>query len=796
MIAMPPVPNELHALLAKTQPKESLVTHTWHVLSRLADQLRLRPHLAAQAGNARLWHQAYWGTFLHDFGKAADGFQKVMRREQRRFGHRHEVLSLAFVDWLFPTGSTDRPPVIALVACHHRDAEAICKQYGKNALDEDETEDEATMLVQQMSASNAQLLYRWLADYGMAWAEALGFAPHIQPIKLPDQAAALAMLRPKAIHDAIQTLRQYTSSLQFGANGQQAAYGTLLRGLIMIADHSGSAHSDPFPSLQPSAAPVTPRQLYDHQVAAQNSAQGSALLVSSTGSGKTEAALLWLLRQAQLDGALPPRLFYSLPYQASMNAMKLRLASTFPETCIGLQHSRALQALYHQALRYEDDPDTAARFAEQQRQLAELHYFPINVNSPYQLLKAAYKLKGYEALLTDLHGAYFVLDEVHAYEPKRLALIVMLIRFLHTHFAAKFFIMSATMPHPVRAALQDALPNLQHLTASENTFEHFQRHRVHLLADDLLSPDNQARILTDFRDGKSVLVCCNTVRRAIEAYETLAAHVDLRDLLLVHGRFTSTDRLRKENEIMARTAVGVAANDQARKPIVIATQVIEVSLNIDLDTLYTEAAPLEALLQRFGRVNRARGKAAPLADVYVLRDQPENVKYIYDPLLIAAALHCLEGVNGQPIHEQQVNTWLDAIYTGEILAAWQHEYVTYAQQFERDVLARLSPFDGSDLEELFYQMFDSVDVLPACFLAEHDRLLAEGKFLEASALMVSISYGQLNRLKRHKKAWYELAAQCKHRLFFYVVDAPYTPEQGLDLTTPFIHSESESYEAD
>jgi CRISPR-associated endonuclease/helicase Cas3 len=793
MIPMPSLADELHGLLAKTKPKESLVTHTWHVLSRLADQLRLRPHLAAQTGNPRLWHQAYWGTFLHDFGKAAEGFQKVMRREQHRFAYRHEVLSLPFVDWLFPEGTLDRQPVIALIACHHRDAEVICKQYGKNILDE---EDDATALIQQLSDSHARLLYRWLADYGMVWAEALGFAPHIQPIQLPDQATALAMLRPKAIHDAIRTLKMYRESLKFGTNGRQAAYGTLMRGLIMIADHSGSAHSEAFPSLQPSTAPITPHPLYDHQVAAQNSAQGSALLISPTGSGKTEAALLWLLRQAQLDGALPPRFFYSLPYQASMNAMKLRLASTFPETSIGLQHSRALQALYHQALHTEEDPDAAARFAQQQRQLANLHYFPINVNSPYQLLKAAYKLKGYEALLTDVYGAYFVLDEIHAYEPKRLALIATLIRFLQTHFAAKFFIMSATMPRPVRAVLQDALPNLQQISASESTFEHFQRHRVHLLAADLLSPDNQARILADFRAGKSVLVCCNTVRRAIEAYETLAPHVDQRDILLVHGRFTSTDRLRKENEIIARTAVGVAANEQVRKPIVIATQVIEVSLNLDLDTLYTEAAPLEALLQRFGRVNRVRGKAAPLADVYVLRDQPENVKYVYDPQLIAAALGCLESVDGQAIHEQQVNTWLDAIYTDAILAAWQRDYTTHAQQFERDVLAHLSPFDGSDLEELFYQMFDGIDVLPMCFLADHDRLLAEGKFLEASALMVSISYRQLARLKRHDKAWYEPTAQRKHKLFFYVVDAPYTPEQGLDLTTPFIHSDAESYEAD
>jgi CRISPR-associated endonuclease/helicase Cas3 len=98
-------------LLAKSEPRdqpETLVDHTWEVLSRLADQLRLRPTLAEALNTPRLWHWLYWGTFLHDFGKAANGFQAVMQRRERRWGFRHEVLSLAFVDWLFPADHRDR----------------------------------------------------------------------------------------------------------------------------------------------------------------------------------------------------------------------------------------------------------------------------------------------------------------------------------------------------------------------------------------------------------------------------------------------------------------------------------------------------------------------------------------------------------------------------------------------------------------------------------------------------------------------------------------------------------------
>jgi len=65
----------------------------------------------------------------------------------------------------------------------------------------------------------------------------------------------------------------------------------------------------------------------------------------------------------------------------------------------------------------------------------------------------------------------------------------------------------------------------------------------------------------------------------------------------------------------------------------VATQVVEVSLNIDMDTLYNENAPLEALLQRFGGLTVHDGVSS--ADVYVVREQPENVKYL---LFACAAL--------------------------------------------------------------------------------------------------------------------------------------------------------------
>jgi CRISPR-associated helicase, Cas3 family len=90
-----PWPDHIDDLLAKSQQHggETLAAHTWDVLCRLADLYRLRPSLLPD----RQWHCLYWAAFLHDFGKAAHGFQRRLKGGPP-WPHRHEVLSLGFVD--------------------------------------------------------------------------------------------------------------------------------------------------------------------------------------------------------------------------------------------------------------------------------------------------------------------------------------------------------------------------------------------------------------------------------------------------------------------------------------------------------------------------------------------------------------------------------------------------------------------------------------------------------------------------------------------------------------------------
>lgn len=779
---------------------QTLAQHTWDVLARMADQRVLRPHLTESLGE-RLWSQAFWAAFLHDFGKAAAGFQGVLRGEKGRWSevrHRHEVLSLGFIDWLFPKSHPDRLTIIAIIACHHKDASALLEKYGgvvpMSKLDDAEKESYRHQLIElagNIDGFTRQHLWRWIDECAADWAESLGFTLIDPPALTPWDTAEAADLG-KAIFSALRDLH----GLTMRTDSADLRTALLLRGLIFTADHSASAGVDGFPAfpltrahaeapLRRHARPALP-----HQQAASAAPRGSAVLVAPTGSGKTEAALLWAAQQVEQRPTA--RLFYTLPYQASMNAMYLRLATDVlgytleavhsgQADTISISHSRALLKRYQDMMSLDEhDPRQAARQAKWLKNKSDLNIYPIQVFSPYQMLKVAYSLKGFEALLLDYADALFIFDEIHAYEPKRLALIIELMRWLRERYGARFFVMTATLPPMLRERLADALcPTV--IEATEAEFERSRRHVVRIL-DGRLEDAIVERVRADREAGRSVLVCLNRVADAQRVYRLLqdafALTVD-DDIVLLHGRFNGRDRSRKE-DILLRSA-GVASAD--RRPFVcVATQVVEVSLNVDFDTLYTDPAPLEALLQRFGRVNRGRRAGAPLLPVHVF-SLPTAVEsrdpYLpYQRELVERSLAVLRDFCADSsIDESQVTSMLDAIYTGEILADWETEYAASARTFTRDILGAIRPFESGESIR-FYELFDGIEVLPTELLDVYYAAREQQGYLEASQYLVSIpysTYGEFNGYGLIRPARKLEGEYADH------ISVDYDPEYGLDL---------------
>lgn len=771
---------------------ETLAQHTWYVLERLSEFIKLRPRLPAELGVPRLWHILFWAAFLHDFGKATSGFQAMLRGGER-WPHRHEVLSLVFVDWIAADLSpAEQEWLAAAIVSHHKDAADVERLYPPP---DDLDDDQLTGKVAELEKETLHGLWRWLVECAESWLDTLGLVGAGAGLLrvLPESEAVLLVQRNGAgrIHHWLKVYRRFVR----GVNKSQEpalVIGTLtLRGYLVNSDHSASGHAGNLPVVQLDREivlsrrkePLTWEGLFEHQRRAGET-DGSVLLTAPTGSGKTEAALLWAARQ-MLDRAQAPRLFYTLPYQASMNAMKLRLDEVFGkdeasnQDMVGLQHGRALLAYYRMLLDDKDgySPRQAAQQSRWARNLAQLNYPPVRIFSPYQMLKGMYRLKGYEALLADYHYALFIFDEIHAYETKRLALILKTIEYLRKNFQARFLVMSATFPTLIKEWLQEALDINLEIKADENLFKMFQRHKLRLLSGDLTDTESISRMVKDAKAGKSVLVVGNLVARAQEVYDVLARRLQPAGVRveLLHGRFNMRDRSIKEE--LVRNSAG--RDESKRQAIVlVATQAVEVSLDIDLDTIYTDPAPLEALVQRFGRINRRRLNK-DLAMVHVFREWDETQDdVIYSRALVEKTLEILERENGRAIDEGQIGRWLDEIYAGDIAEAWRKVYRQEAAEFDEACLQSLRAFESSrDLTRLFYKAFDGREVLPRVLREEYEQL-KHTDFIRAAELLVPVRDGNVHQLRKLNRVSDDYGEDGP-----LVVDAPYSSELGLDFSS-------------
>jgi CRISPR-associated endonuclease/helicase Cas3 len=702
----------------------------------------------------RLWQRVALAVMIHDLGKCCCGFQKTVRGEGK-FRQRHEVLSLAVLPWLLPADPHgDLPWIAAAVVTHHKDLGEIGELY-PDELDYDGLEQLRAEVTSEFFRMAEQIF--WDA-FWQPLSEFAGLSV-VPPSRGWAVANPVAAIRPilRAVFELSKQVRKQSAS------SPDAIAGRFLRGLLLLADHAGSA-GERFGMLEQitseagmmSAIGVTGASLYPHQ---RDLAAGNATLIAPTGSGKTEASMLWAARTGSQSTGFPV-LFYVLPYQASINAMQARLAAHFGGSKVALQHSRAALAIYRQLLDRDYQPKLAALIARKERSLANLHAKPVRILTPYQLLRSAFQFKAHEALWTDASGSLMIFDEIHAYEPARLGMIFATLRHLTRDLGVRALVMSATMPMCLLRCVREILPDGQHVAATPATFRQFQRHRVHLLDGDLLDTATADRIRADAAEGKSVLAAATTVGRAQELYRELRRSLGDR-VSLLHGRFHAEDRFEKEKELALKR--GPKGTDPV---VLVATQVVEVSLDIDFDVLYSDPAPLEALLQRFGRVNRRR--RVPLRDVFVMKATPEGSP-VYANALIAAALHQLAMSDGAPLDESMVQQMLNAIYDGTIGDSWIAELTKHMDDFQRNVLDTVMPFRSSEeIEKQFDELFDGFQVLPKSLEPEYERRLDQDE-LSAPALLVPITRGQFFSIKptRRHHTW--------------VADRPYSSQEGLDV---------------
>ena len=385
------------------------------------------------------------------------------------------------------------------------------------------------------------------------------------------------------------------------------------------------------------------------------------IAIADTGMGKTEGGFLWGGNN---------KIFFVLPLRTAINAMYKRFDEVIikgenKKERLGLLHSNSLEYYLNnkKELIIDDKDEKEMDILEYNKRGKHLS-LPVTICTPDQIFNFILKYKGYESKLATLSYSKIILDEMQMYDASLLAAVIFGITKI-IEMGGKIAIVTATFPPIIEYFLNKYLMKgnknvIKDLDKPEEIVEEpifikkkFTnnekiRHNIVLIDDEI----RIEQILWQFKKNRKenkksnkILVICNTIKKAQEIYSKLKVKLEdyFRELEsdkkktcstseretklkndeeinkkinkilhLLHSNFIREDRENKEKEIL-----DFGKTEFDGEGIWISTSLVEASLDIDFDYLFTELQDLNSLFQRFGRCNRKGKKSVDETNCFI-----------------------------------------------------------------------------------------------------------------------------------------------------------------------------------
>ena len=453
------------------------------------------------------------------------------------------------------------------------------------------------------------------------------------------------------------------------------------------------------------------------------------IAIAQTGMGKTEAGLLWI---GDNKG------FFILPIRTAINAIYDRTKKYISsyggnlEEQLGLLHSSSLEYLLLQSEddKYDDKDEYIDKKEDKEiieyEKIAKQLSLPINVSTIDQLFDFVYKYPAYELKLTTLSYSKIVIDEIQMYGPDLLAYLVYGLERI-VEQGGKVAILTATLPPFVKELLSK---NIKFKIKEGGFTDNSKRHNLKILDKRIDSNDicNKYRENEKLNKSNKILVVCNSITQAQNLYEEISDILGNKNLHILHSKFIKGQRLSKESEIIefGKTYKDNKSNELDKQSgIWISTSIVEASLDIDFDYLFTELQDLNSLFQRLGRCNR-KGK----------KDSSENNCYIYTQIdersfingdrgyidkdifeLSKEAISLWEGQISEKEKIELINKYLtmDKIKNSNYITQYKHTY---------NFIKNLTP-DTFKSDEVKLRNILSKDIIPSPIYHEYNGDIKE-----------------------------------------------------------------------
>ncbi|MBO5348785.1 MAG: CRISPR-associated helicase Cas3' [Clostridia bacterium] len=546
----------------------------------------------------------------------------------------------------------------------------------------------------------------------------------------------------------------------------------LLKGLLHRLDHSSSALVPIEDDTTENITDYTEKSiinkgynLNDLQVFTKKNSNKNILVIGSTGMGKTEAALLWNNKEKS---------FFTLPLRVSINAIYDRIKENINYNHVGLLHSTALDYLETKQ-EYENEE----QLYEQTKNLSS----KITTCTIDQIFPFVFKYKGYEKMYSTLAYSKLIIDEIQAYSPEIVAVILKGIQMIND-IGGKFMIMTATLPRIYIEKLEEMGINFEY-----NKFiKTVQRHKIKIEEKEI--DEDIEKIIKKSKNSK-VLVIVNTVNKAIELYSKIKECDNNVKMNLLHSKFILNDRANKENHIKE------FSKNRSETGIWITTQIVEASLDIDFDYLYTEMSTLDSLFQRLGRCYRSREYNDLIPNVYIYTKNVSGVgkRGVYNNKIHENSIILLKEYDDKILEENDKIILVDKLYSKQML-----EGTEFLKDFESgmQILNNIVDYDvnKSDAQKLLRNI-ENITVIPKSIYDynldlfedyERSNNIKEKNSIkrEIIKLTTNISKAQANKVKERITPIPYLKDKG-----ILMIDIRYDSERGL----VFEETEEENYES-
>ncbi|MFZ5948362.1 MAG: CRISPR-associated helicase Cas3' [Stygiobacter sp.] len=562
---------------------ETLAEHT----EALLDELEIFRKLYEEDINSLLqndsdknsfWEDLKLACIVHDLGKVSTPFQNKIRNVlklnmQRKTGLKeipHNFLSPAFLTGLDEMNDTRFYTIFLSIAFHHDRT----IDFDRNELIES---------IEKDLKNNSNAIKPWLGKNILNYSFEFPYQSYFNDLQ-----------------DFVNKSKPFFNELK------KTKRFILLKGLLHRLDHAASAH---IPIEDQKLAETSKKllvylkkqssfiELSDFQKEAVKYRNESVLLTASTGLGKTEFAINWIGESKS---------FYTLPLRVSSNSMFKRLNKILGDN-VGILHSDSYNLIF-------ENENLSIEENLQRYNLSKQLSKPLTVTTADQLFTSVFKWKGYEKIYSTLFYSKIILDEPQSYSPKTLAMIIKALEEISC-YGGKFCYMSATNHPFIINRLKTIATELPPVFNLEN------KHKISLNEGEI--ENFVPEIEKQYYLGKKILVITNTVKKAQTLFRKISIRINKK---LLHSGFIRNDREIKEVEIQ---------NDFKKKiPVVwISTQIVEASLDIDYDLLFTEIATFDALIQRMGRIYRKKGRAINYFDkpnIFISCSKPSDEFFIYN----------------------------------------------------------------------------------------------------------------------------------------------------------------------